>query len=210
MEVFILSWENYEGMQDGLDLTQEIGRKLIHFSSIFIVLIYIFFGKNVTLGFLTILLILLLEVEYIRIEWGKRVPFFWRFMRGKEKERIGGEIFFIIGSIIAISVFSQPVASAAILMTTFGDMAAAVFGKAFGKTWIPKLENRAIEGVLAEFIVNFFVGYILLTNISVIVVMASTATFVETIVHKMDDNLLIPLFAGFSGELTLTLIKMLS
>jgi dolichol kinase len=33
--------------------------------------------------------------------------------------------------------------------------------------------------------------------------MAGTATVVETLANKMDDNLLIPLFSGFNGNLVL-------
>jgi len=38
---------------------------------------------------------------------------------------------------------------------------------------------------------------------SVIIVMAVVATLVETLVHKLDDNLLIPLFSGSAGQIVL-------
>ena len=202
--------------KDGLDLKHELGRKLIHLNSVIIVLVYYFFGKEIALLFLTAVLIFLLEVEYFRIEWGLKIPVLGRFFREKEKGRVGGEVFFMIGAIIVISVFSMEIAIAAILMTTFGDMAAALFGKAFGRTWIPKLKNRAVEGCAAEFFVDLIIGYLIFFVIFlasfqlpvsgkwiVILVMAATATIVETVIDKMDDNLLVPLFAGFNGQLVI-------
>ncbi len=203
---------------DTLDLKHELGRKAIHLNSLLIVLIYIFFDKQTALYFLIVALILFLEVEYFRIEWGFKIPLLGRFFRAKEKHTLGGEVFFVIGSIIAISVFSREIAIAAILMTTFGDMAAALFGKAFGRTWIPGLKNRAVEGCAAEFFVNIIIGYIIFIYMAaegyshpgiIIIIMALTATIVETLVNRIDDNLLIPVFAGFNGQLVLVLFELM-
>lgn len=183
-----------------LDLKHELGRKTIHLSSIIIVLAYHYLGKSTTLFFLTAVLILFLGAEYVRIELGRKIPFFWRFLRAREENAVGGEVFFIIGALIAISVFEKEIAIAVILMTTFGDMAAAIFGKAFGKTWIPGLKNRALEGCLAEFAVDMAIGLLFLP-LPVALAMAVTATFTETVVTKMDDNLIIPIFAGSFGQL---------
>ncbi|MCZ7381636.1 MAG: SEC59/DGK1/VTE5 family protein [Candidatus Methanoperedens sp.] len=182
------------------DLINELKRKTVHLTSIIIVLTYYYFGKQVVLSLLTVFLILILELEYFRIEWGKKLPLVHGLFRTKEADRLGGHVFLAIGSIIAISVFPKEIASAAVLMTTFGDASAAIFGKAFGRTWIPGLKDRAIEGCAAEFIVNIIIGWIFLPGWIAILVMAGTATVVETLTNKMDDNLLIPLFSGFNGQ----------
>jgi phytol kinase len=195
---------------DRNDLIQELKRKMIHLTSIIIVLTYYYFGKQPVLLLLTVYLIAILELEYFRLEWGKKLPLFHSLFRIKEADRMGGHVFFTMGCIIAISVFSQDIASAAILMTTFGDASAAIFGKAFGRTWIRGLKNRAIEGCAAEFLVDIVIAALFLQSWIAILVMAGTATFVETITDKMDDNLLIPLFSGFNGQIIvflLTLIK---
>jgi len=103
-------------------------------------------------------------------------------------------------------------------MTTFGDLAAALIGTKFGKHYITK--TRAWEGIIAEFLVNIIIGIIIFltplispvslslsNSIIIILVMSITATFVETIVSKMDDNLLIPLFSGFNGQIALLLLR---
>ena len=183
------------------DLIHELKRKAIHLTSIAIVLCYYIFGQQAVLLLLTVYLIAILEIEYFRIEWGKKLPIVHDLFRERETDRLGGHVFFTMGSIIAISIFPEEIASAAILMTTFGDTSAAIFGKAFGKTWIPGLTDRAVEGCAAEFIVDIVIGAIFLSNWLLIFVMAGTATVVETLANKMDDNLLIPLFSGFNGYL---------
>jgi len=155
-------------------------------------------------------LIVILVLEYFRLEWDKKLPIFHNLFREKEADRLGGYVFFTIGCIIAVSVFTQEIASAAILMTTFGDASAALFGKAFGKTWIPGLKNRAIEGCAAEFIVNVVIGLIFLPGWIVIIVMAGTATVVETLANKLDDNLLIPVFSGSCGQVVLLIMSYVS
>ncbi|HEY6586152.1 MAG TPA: CTP--2,3-di-O-geranylgeranyl-sn-glycero-1-phosphate cytidyltransferase, partial [Candidatus Methanoperedens sp.] len=102
------------------------------------------------------------------------------------------------------------IASAAILMTTFGDASAALFGKAFGRTWIKGLKNRAYEGCAAELIVDIIIGLFFLPNLILVLVMAGTATIVETVTNKLDDNLLIPLFSGFNGQLIAVILTHLN
>ncbi len=187
-------------MDERINVRQEFFRKLIHFTTVLIVFSYIYLGKQVTLYLLAALLILFIESEYLRIEWNVTLPFVQGTFRKKERHRLAGHIFFIIGSIISISIFDMDIAIAAILMTTFGDSAAAIFGRKFGKRWIPHLKDKSIEGCFAELVVNLVIGYLILDSVIVILVMASIATIVETLVEKLDDNLLIQVFAGFHGQ----------
>ena len=183
------------------DLKRELQRKAVHVTSVLIVIFYFFLSRQIILLVLSLLLIISLVVEFARLELGLKLPFFHKLYREKERDSLSGNVFFLMGAIIAISVFSKEIALAAILMTTIGDASAAIFGKRFGKTWIPKLEHKAVEGCAAEFIVDMLIGCVFINSLLVIIVMAGTATIVETIVNKMDDNLLIPLFSGFSGQM---------
>jgi dolichol kinase len=215
------------------DFKKEVGRKTIHLLSTSFLIIYIIFASTfshrIALLILGFLLIILIEFEYLRVEVGMKIPLIsllWKYRRPKEKNKLGGEVFFLIGSILCLALFDLRIAAAAILMTTFGDLAAALIGKRFGRVWIPKLKNRAIEGVLAELVVDLIIGFLIIRTLvndsiwwlssitpagqpiwSIIIVMALTATIVETIVHKLDDNLLIPLFSGFSGQIMLLLLS---
>jgi dolichol kinase len=187
--------------QQEFSLKKELQRKAVHATSVLIVILYYVLPKEAIVLLLTVFLILFLEVEFIRIDLKLKLPLFHKLYREKEAESLSGNVFFLIGALIAISAFSKEIAVAAILMTTFGDSAAALVGKRFGKTWIPKLENRAVEGCMAEFLVDLLIGFVFIDPWLVILVMAGTATIVETVVRKMDDNLLIPLFSGFNAQI---------
>jgi len=189
-------------------LKKELQRKAVHVTSIFIVIAYYFLPQNIILLLMTLFLILFLEIEFVRLDLRIKLPFFHKLYRQKEKDTLSGNVFFLIGAIIAISVFSREIASAAILLTTIGDASAAIFGKMFGRTWLPWRKDKAIEGCLAEFLVDVAICYIFLDLWIIILVMAGTATIVETAVKKIDDNLLIPLFSGFNAQVLTYLISL--
>lgn len=189
-------------------LKRELQRKAVHVTSVLIVIFYYFLPKEAIMLPLTLFLILFLEVEFIRLDLRLKLPFFHKLYRENEKDRLSGNVFFLMGAIIAISVFSKEIAIAAILMTTIGDASAAIFGKRFGRTWIPKLKDRAVEGCTAEFAVDLLIGFVFLNSWLIILVMAGTATIVETVVNKIDDNLLIPLFSGFNAQILTYIISL--
>jgi phytol kinase len=190
----------------------EILRKSVHLVSILIVLIYEFFGKEVVLWVLMLFLVTVLFLDYFRLEHGMKIPFFYIMYRKNEADRLGGHIFFALGAISVIALFSREIAYAAILMTTFGDMAAALIGKFYGKRRVfQKLfkNDKSIEGSASEFIIDFLIGLLILGNPIVSLVMAFLATLTETAVNKIDDNLIVPVFAGFFGQITLILLTYL-
>jgi len=193
---------------------QELKRKAVHILALGYILIYVFVnsyaGKRVGILSLGGLLVLFILLDYFRIERGKKIPYLHQFWRAKEKDRIGGQVFFLVGVIIAFTVFNFKVALAVILMTIFGDMASALIGKKFGKFRF-KTSKKSIEGAVAEFVVDFVIGVLVFFwgawNFSnwplwlVVLVMAFMASYVETLINKMDDNLTIPVVAGFFGQL---------
>ena len=193
---------------------QEIGRKIIHITILIVLAAYFFIqqslieagytqtlAKQIALLFLITLLIIFLILEYFRLELNWKIPFFSEFIRPKEQNRMYGVIYFLSATIISLAVFDYKIALAALLMTTFGDMVAALAGKNYGTTLIYR--NKTWVGFLAELITNLIVGFILLDKIYVILGMAFVATIVETLADELDDNLLIPLFSGFVGQLIL-------
>ncbi len=190
-------------------LFHEIGRKIIHITILVVLAVYFFIegslGKQIALLFLVGLLIVFLVLEYFRLELNWRMPFFSEFIRPKEQNRMYGVIYFLSATIISLAVFDPKIALAALLMTTFGDMVAALVGKRYGTTLIYR--NKTWAGFFAEMIMNLFVGFFVLTNVPgyiyIVLGMAFTATIVETLVDELDDNLLIPLFSGFAGQIIL-------
>ena len=183
----------------------EIKRKFIHIFSLLYLAIYLYFQSQYNhktgLIALTTILAFFLILEYFRVKRQKKIPIFHIFWRESEKNKLGGQVYFITGAIIAFALFDKNIAITALLMTTFGDMAAAIFGIAFGKHWIKGLKDRAWEGVIAQFVVDLIIAMLILNNLTISIVMALVATFVETVITKIDDNLSIPLFAGAAAQI---------
>lgn len=194
-----------------LMLLQEIGKKVIHIIILLALIGYAVinnqFGSRAALLMLVALLIVFLILEYFRLELDWRLPLFSQLIRAKERERMFGVVYFLSTTIICLAVFDFRIALAALLMTTFGDMAAAVIGKRYGTTLL--FRNKTAIGCLSELVVTLLVGIIILASvyqIYIIIVMAFTATIVETLVSELDDNLLVPLFTGFIGQIIYILI----
>jgi len=188
----------------------EVGRKIIHLMMLLVLIAYffinIFYGRQSAMLFLAALLMAFLILEYLRLELNWNVPFFSKFIRPKEQNRVYGVIFFISATIISLAAFDFKIAIAALLMTTFGDMAAAIIGKRYGRTSI--FRSKTFAGSMAELIVNLMVGFLVLfrTNILVIIAMAVTATAAEILTDELDDNLVVPVFSGFVGQILLIVI----
>ncbi len=184
----------------------ECVRKAFHLSSLLIVVGYTlllnYFSDKVVIMIMTAVLLLLLEVERIRLDHHKSafVALLNNMLRRKEKDNISGVVFMVASSIIAFSAFDYWVALTAMLMTVFGDMSAALFGRAFGKKRIYR--HKTWVGTLAAFIANFLVGLLVIPQFAMVYLpMAVVATAVELFTHKLDDNLTVPLFAGFVGQM---------
>ena len=191
------------------ELIFEILRKSVHLVSILIVLIYEYLGKEVVLWVLMLFLIVVLVLDYFRLEHDMKIPLFHTMYREKEGCRLGGHIYFALGAVAVICLFSREIAYAAILMTTFGDLAAALIGKFYGKRRVFQTtfkNDKSLEGSGAELLIDFIVGILIIGNPIVSLVMAFFATLSETAVNKIDDNLVVPLFSGFFGQVTMLVL----
>ena len=185
-------------------LTFEAKRKAIHVLGISYLLVYWvvlkLFSHTIAMLVLLSVFITFIGIEFFRINEHRKIPIIHVFWREKEENTLGGQVYYILGIIIAFAIFDFRIAVAVILMTIFGDMAAAIFGIAFGKHWIKKLPDTAWEGIIAEFVVDLAIGYLIIGSCIIIIPMALMATFVETVFPHIDDNLAIPVFAGFIGQ----------
>lgn len=185
----------------------EIGRKIIHLTILVVLALYFIIkeqaGQQIALLFIVGLLIVFLVMEYMRLELNYKLPFFHQFIRPKEEYRVYGVIFFLSATIISFAVFDTAIALAAILMTTFGDMAAAIAGTKYGTTIL--FRNKTLVGFVAELAANLVIAVIIsLTfsiNIYILILMAFAATATETLVDELDDNLIVPIVSGFLGQL---------
>jgi len=97
--------------------------------------------------------------------------------------------------LITIILVPQPFSLLALFFLAFGDTLAALVGMRFP---FIKIGNKTLSGSLACFITCLFIGIILDFEISseIILIGAFTATIVELISIKINDNILIPVFSG--------------
>ena len=185
-------------------LAFEAKRKFVHLLGFSYVIAYYIalklFGHRIAMLLLLAVILIMITVEFFRIVEKRKVPIMHIFMRSKEENTLGGQVYYLLGLIIALSLFEFPIAITVILMTIFGDMAAAIFGIAFGKHWLKKIPDTAWEGIIAEFAVDLIIGFLIIGNWKIVIPMAAMATFVETVFPHVDDNLAIPVFAGFIGQ----------
>jgi phytol kinase len=189
----------------------EIKRKFIHIFALLYLVIYLYFeykfNHNIGLLALAIILTFFLILDYFRVLKQKKIPIFHIFWRESEKNKLGGQVYFILGALISFAVFDKSIAITALLMTIFGDMAAAIFGISFGKHWIKGLKETAWEGVIAQFFVDLIIAFIILNNLFISLLMALIATTVETLFTHVDDNLSIPIFSGLVGQIIKLIYK---
>jgi phytol kinase len=190
-----------------VEILKEVGRKIIHI--IILIALLIFFaiknqaGQQAGLLFLSALMIIFLAFEYMRLDLSIRVPFMHHFLRPKDQHKIHGVVFFISSTIITLAVFDTAIALAALLMTAFGDMAAAIAGKKYGTTML--FRNKTVVGFSTELITNLIVGILISllfsVNIYILIIMAFAATLAETLTDEIEDNLVVPIISGFIGQI---------
>lgn len=185
-------------------LTFEIKRKFFHVASLIHLLLYYiilkyFNSQTYALLYLTLVLIFFLTLEYFRLIKKKRIPLFSKVWRGEEKKKIGGEVYYILGMILALTFFDLQLAATAILMMALGDAVATLSGISFGRHKLTK--TSTLEGSVVQLIINLAIGYSILTNWTIIISMSIAATLAEIFSFKLDDNLTIPVVAGLVGQI---------
>ena len=173
----------------------ELLRKSIHLVGPILIivgytLLLTYFGSRAAILVITALLLILIEIEHVRIEHKPKIAkAFDSLFRAHEKDNVSGAVFIVISCIICFSAFEYWIASLALFMTVFGDIFAAIIGKAFGKSKLYK--NKTVLGSLAGLSANLIVGVLMLPGFYLLIVpMALTATFVEIISSKIHHQIL--------------------
>lgn len=191
----------------GKSLKIEILRKMFHLLELPVVLTYsfvrYFWDERVAILALTALLLFLLEVEYVRLEMKLKHPgikAISAIFRPKERNNVASTVFFITATIIVFGAFDYSIAMLALLLTVFGDLVSALVGISYGRYKLFK--KKTYEGFFAGLAANLFVGWIFIPEFPLIFIsMAVVASIVELLTNKLDDNITVPLFSGFFGQM---------
>lgn len=195
-----------------LELSWEILRKAVHlFAPPLIVFGYTillsYFSERIAILAITAILLLLLEFESLRIEYrGRFLSMLDGLFRRHEKDTIAADVYCVISCIICFAAFDYWIAVLALFMMVFGDIFSSIFGMFLGKKILYK--NKTYIGTFAGFAANILTAFVILPDhfFSIGLPMAFIASFTEVITNKLDDNLTVPLFAGFVGQILVYII----
>ena len=188
---------------------QELLRKLVHLSSVWMVFVMWFAERFSAFLFFAVLCLLNLIVEYA---WYRKVPvitplygrLFGKMLRESNgKFRPSGSPPYLASAALTILLFPRHFAVPAFLCMMIGDTAAALIGRMFGR--VRFRNGKSLEGCLAFLIADFaVVGFArifpglewgaLAGGFAGCVVAMFAELFNEEL--HLDDNLSIPLIVG--------------
>ena len=130
--------------------------------------------------------------------------FFGELIREHEQLSLLGSTYLLLASLLAIEIFPQPVAAAALGFTVVGDAMGALVGRAYGRR---RFFNKSIEGAVGCFVACLawacYVSAFSPLTLPVMLAGALVATLVEMLPIPLDDNLGITLAAGYTMKLLL-------
>lgn len=178
----------------------EIGRKSIHLSAILIPIGYYFTSEAVGRRILLLATAVVLVIDVVRLN-EPRVRklffiFFGRLVRDHERYNLLGATYLLISSLLCVHLFEKPTAVAALSFLIVGDSMAALVGKSIGRV---RIFGKTLEGSLACLLVCVAIGLIIPgMTLTRTLVGAAMATLIELLPVPLDDNLRIPLAAGFA------------
>lgn len=193
---------------------REVLRKTFHLTGGLLVVftyvsLHLLFSDRVALLGLTGVLLFLLEIEYVRLEHALTFPgHVEALLRRHEQNSLTGALWITASSIIAFAAFEYPIALLSLLFAIFGDLASSIFGMRFGKRKL--YARKSWVGFFAGLLMNIACGYFVLPGQPVVFLsMALTASVVELVTSKLDDNFTVPLFAGFVGQIMVFFLRVL-
>jgi dolichol kinase len=177
----------------------EIRRKIIHLATLIIPIGYSLTSKEIVLSFLIPFFIFYLSIDVLRkFHQGLasifKKYFLGRVLREKEASSFMGSTYFLFSAILAIILFPKDIAIVSILFLIISDTIAAFVGKLFGKI---SIFGKTLEGSIAFFVASLFI-ILVYPNINIFqgLIGAVSATIIEILPIKLDDNLTIPLVSG--------------
>jgi len=187
-----------------LSASGTLKRGLFHlFGALIVPVAALFLPRTVLLISLGVVTFIVVAFELIRLRapginrWFLSV--FKPLLRREEASRLTGTSYILVASLIAFLVFPRDIAVVALVFLAVGDAMATIVGKQVGKTRL--LGKKTLEGSLACFIsclVVGLIGYYAGLDVSLLAILVGSlgATIAEAIPLPINDNLILPLFAG--------------
>lgn len=184
-------------------LRREILRKLFHLYQLPMILGYVvlryYFSERIAVMTIVVVLMVILEYEFLRLHTNFKVPDPFGIMRPREKKSVSAMLFVALSTIVVFSVYDFKIAITAMLIMVFGDLASALIGIKYGKHRLKS--GKSWEGFAGGLVMNLIVASIFLWEFPLIVLgMAFVGSIVELLTYKLDDNLTVPISSAFAGH----------
>jgi dolichol kinase len=179
-------------------LVRELARKAFHMLSLLYLFVYKTFGPDAALQATAAWTVIVFAVETARLLSPRLnralTSFFGGLARAEEADKYSGIMHTTLGALLVFRFFGDnpTIVSAAIYYVAFGDAAAALIGKSFGRHRIRP--GKSLEGSLACFSTCAAAGAGLGIEPGAVFFSAAAATLVELVPTSrwFNDNLWIP------------------
>ncbi len=190
-------------------LLAEFRRKSVHLFAMSIPIGYLIVPKTPALLILALCsfgAILLDLLKYY--DKGFRKTFygiFGKMLRSREIKRFTASTYILGAGLLCAFAYEKWIMITVMIFIILGDLAAAIFGKRFGKHFT--IGKKTLEGSIAFFIVAYFGSIIMkLTVLNIapwpaLFMGALTATVIESLPLGIDDNFSVPVLTGLLLQL---------
>ena len=186
---------------------EELIRKLIHLTSLWIPILYLYNSTAIMLRILVPLMIIAIAIDFSR-KFSSKIndivnKALGKIMRQNEREStsFSGATHLLMASVLTIAFFEKEIAIFALTILMISDSCAALIGRRFGRI---KIIGKTIEGSLSFFlsaliIYYYFINYWafelhLKSSLIAILIGAITELFAKKL--HLDDNFAIPIAIG--------------
>lgn len=183
----------------------ELDRKVVHFGSLIIPVSLYLLPLSIGRPLVLALAVIVLMVDVVRLHVPQvRTVFYFlfgRILREHERFNLLGATYLLLSCLICIYAFEKSIAVTCLAFLVVGDTMAALIGRRWGRT---KILDKSLEGSLACLVSCLAIGFLYpgpeLTP-GMVVAGSLVATIFELLPIPLDDNMRIPLSAGFAMTL---------
>jgi dolichol kinase len=180
----------------------EMVRKTIHFLSLAVPIGLYLLPEEAGRTLVLILALVILAADVVRLQVApvRRVFYFifGRILRDHERFNLLGSTYLLLSALICAHAFPKSIAVLALSFLVVGDTMAALIGRRWGHI---KILDKSLEGSLACLGSCMIIGYLYPgedVSRTMLWVGAVAATLSELLPVPLDDNMRIPLAAGFA------------
>jgi len=127
-------------------------------------------------------------------------------VKEKEKNNPVDGLNLLISGILVSLLFEPRISILVILIAIIGDTVATL-GGLYGKNKVFKESNNktTYEGLILTFLVNLILSVIILKFIWISVIISLMAVIIESMVQKIDDNLVVPILTGYIAHILINI-----